>query len=277
MARLCSEDPTVTVVIPMYNCRKFISDALDSVFRQTLKRFEIIVVDDASTDGSAEAVLKYHDPRVRLIAHSQNKGQAHALNTALGAVRTPCFCQLDGDDWLEPEALDMLQAYIEREPENVGLIAANYRVWYPIPRRRPTKKQEDSPTPPETTLPLPVLARNFRPGWQPRANPNRRTFPRYVASRSQLFALGGARAPRFYRTSAAMAAGGWTVDDPSSGRLLEDYMMVLKMLDHGYRLRWIDATLYNRRNHNKNLSRLHADEIRRLMKWARSRPVPFGS
>lgn len=267
-----AEEPMVTVVIPAFNCQAYIGDALDSVFKQTLPRFEVLVVNDGSTDETAERVLSYSDPRLRLIEHPRNMGQGHALNTALQAVRTPYLCQLDGDDWLEPEALTVLHAHMEKEPDDVALIFANYRIWWhPTLGPRPVEKRRRDASKGKPVAPGSVSARNLRLGWQPlKTNRMLQGFPRYVVHYDRFLRLGGGRAPRFYRITAAKAVGGWRVDDPSKGRFLEDFQMKLRLLKYGYRLRWINATLYNRREHDRNLSRVYANQIKQVRTWVSS-------
>lgn len=96
--------PTGSIIIPCYNRAHFIGGAIESVLRQTYQSFEIIVVDDGSTDETAQAVAVY--PQVQLIRQS-NSGTAAARNTGLGAARGEYVVFLDSDDLLLPDALQI--------------------------------------------------------------------------------------------------------------------------------------------------------------------------
>lgn len=93
--------PAVSVVLPAYNRADSIRLAIDSVLRQSFADFELIVVDDASTDGTRAAAEAVTDPRVRVIAHARNRGASAARNTGVAAARAPFVAFQDSDDeWL---------------------------------------------------------------------------------------------------------------------------------------------------------------------------------
>ena len=94
--------PSVSVIIPTYNYARFIGQAIDSVLAQTYQDFDIIVVDDGSTDDTRERVARF--PQVRYL-YQANQGIAPARNTGLRASRSELVVFLDADDRLLPEAL----------------------------------------------------------------------------------------------------------------------------------------------------------------------------
>jgi hypothetical protein len=107
-----SGTPVVTTIIRAYNRRDRISKTIRSALNQTLTDQPIIVVDDASTDGTADVVRREFGERVLVIEHAENKGPAGAANTGLNAVATPFTAFLDSDDRWEPEYLEtMLGAF----------------------------------------------------------------------------------------------------------------------------------------------------------------------
>ncbi|ACY48037.1 glycosyltransferase family 2 protein [Rhodothermus marinus] len=120
--------PRVTIVIPLYNTERFIADALESVLAQTFTDWECVVVNDGSTDRSAEIVARYveRDPRIRLV-HQPNQGVCAARNTgaAHASPDSEYLFFLDADDMLEPEALERLVAYLDAHPE-VGLVGCQF-------------------------------------------------------------------------------------------------------------------------------------------------------
>lgn len=108
--------PIVTTVIRAYNRRDRIGDTIRSALNQTLTGQPIIVVDDASTDGTADAVRAEFGDRVTVIEHSENKGPGGAANTGLDAVETPFIAFLDSDDQWYPEFLQTLVAAFDSRP-----------------------------------------------------------------------------------------------------------------------------------------------------------------
>lgn len=113
-----TEEPAVSLVIPVYNQAELLRDCLDSVSRQTRGDWEAIVVDDCSTAGDPAAVVKeFSDPRFRVVRHERNRGLAAARNTGFGKARAEWVLPLDADDLLEPIALEVLLDLQAREPE----------------------------------------------------------------------------------------------------------------------------------------------------------------
>jgi glycosyltransferase involved in cell wall biosynthesis len=111
--------PKVTVIIPTFNCGSFIDDALKSVFAQTYRHFEVIVVDDGSTDDTRQRVEAF-GPMVRYIYQS-NAGACVARNTAIQASRGALLAFLDADDVWFPTKLAEQIPLFERSPR-VGLV-----------------------------------------------------------------------------------------------------------------------------------------------------------
>jgi glycosyltransferase involved in cell wall biosynthesis len=98
--------PTISVIIPTYNRSKLLGRAIQSVIDQTFADFELIVVDDASTDNTYEVVSAFEDQRIRFIRHEQNRGVSVARNTGLDAVLGDYITFLDSDDEWLPQKLE---------------------------------------------------------------------------------------------------------------------------------------------------------------------------
>ncbi len=116
----------VTVVIPLYNKAPYVGRCLESVRRQTCRAFSIIVVDDGSTDGSAEAARPYLGPDDRLVQQA-NAGAAAARNTGVALAETELVAFLDADDEWFPEFLDLVLGLHDRFPE-AGAYGTAYRI-----------------------------------------------------------------------------------------------------------------------------------------------------
>lgn len=121
MTETQANGPTVTVVIPTYNRAGLIGQAIDSVLQQTYSDFEIIVVDDGSTDET-EAVVKGYGDRVRYV-WTTNGGSGHARNVGMQHARGRYLTFLDSDDLLYPYALQLQTGLLERFP-NVEMVCA---------------------------------------------------------------------------------------------------------------------------------------------------------
>jgi glycosyltransferase involved in cell wall biosynthesis len=119
----------VTVITPAHNVGLWIGDAVDSVTRQTETRFEYVVVDDGSTDGTAEIVRRKaaNDSRIHLIS-TENAGSGAARNLALKAAETPFVAFLDGDDRWHPMFLQRQLDVLRSAPRQVGATFAHTRV-----------------------------------------------------------------------------------------------------------------------------------------------------
>lgn len=119
-------DPVVSVVIPAHNAERFIGEAIESVLAQTVADFELVVVDDGSTDRTAEIVAGYRDPRI-LCLRPGKVGVCAASNLALERCRTPWVARLDADDVMEPHRLERQLAFLSGRPELGGI--ASYHWW----------------------------------------------------------------------------------------------------------------------------------------------------
>lgn len=125
MTEANQQRPLVSVIIPCYNRENYISEAIDSVLRQTYPAIEIIVVDDGSTDNSIAVIKTYHD-KVILI-QQVNSGPSAARNTGIKQCRGDLLMFLDSDDYLSNEVIqDHVRAF-ERWPD-AGVSSSDYAI-----------------------------------------------------------------------------------------------------------------------------------------------------
>lgn len=113
--------PRVAVLMAVYNEESFLAEAIDSVLAQTFGDFELVIVDDGSTDRSREIAASYRDPRIRLIVNETNQGLPRALNRGLSAIRSEYVARLDGNDVSFPERLAKQVAHLDAHP-NVAVL-----------------------------------------------------------------------------------------------------------------------------------------------------------
>lgn len=109
--------PKLTVFIPVYNCRRYVAEAIDSILEQTYSDFELLLIDDGSTDGSRHILASYADPRIRVIFNETNLGIPRMLNKGLALARGEFFALLDNDDFASPDRLEQQLAFLERHEE----------------------------------------------------------------------------------------------------------------------------------------------------------------
>lgn len=103
--------PQVSVIVAAYNCAPYIGVAIESALAQVDTRVEVIVVDDASTDGTADVARAYESSgRVRVVVNAANAGPSASRNRALALARGQWVVQLDGDDWMAPDRVRRLLA-----------------------------------------------------------------------------------------------------------------------------------------------------------------------
>ena len=114
--------PRVSVVMPIYNGAAFLALSIDSVLAQTMPDFELILIDDGSTDGTADIIRHYAARDARIVPSTKpNSGIAETLNRGLGAARAEWIARLDSDDLMVPQRLERQLAFVAANPD---LIAA---------------------------------------------------------------------------------------------------------------------------------------------------------
>jgi glycosyltransferase involved in cell wall biosynthesis len=118
--------PTVSIIIPTYNRKLLIGRSVRSVLNQTYRNFELIIVDDASTDNTEEVVSSFNDERIRYVRHEENRGEAAARNTGIKAAKCNYIAYQDSDDEWFPEKLARQMELLENAPPEVGVIYTGF-------------------------------------------------------------------------------------------------------------------------------------------------------
>jgi glycosyltransferase involved in cell wall biosynthesis len=112
--------PRISVVMPAYNCAAYIREAVDSVVRQTEKDWELLILEDCSTDNTLEMLADIQDPRIRVIPADRNIGQANQLNKGIGMARGEFIAIAHADDINEPNRF-AAQLDLFRKAPGVGV------------------------------------------------------------------------------------------------------------------------------------------------------------
>lgn len=114
-----SRAPRVTVFIPAYNASRYLPETLNSLLAQSFTDFELLVVDDGSTDDTPGLLEEFRqgDPRVRVVTNERNKGRPATRNVGLGLARGRYLALMDADDYCIPERLALQVAYLDAHPE----------------------------------------------------------------------------------------------------------------------------------------------------------------
>src|SRR5271157_3722803 len=118
---------TVTIGLPAFNARPYLELALRSIFAQTFRDWELIIIDDGSSDGSPELLHCLDDERVRVIADGQHLGLGARLNQIVGMARGRYIARMDADDLMHPERLQTQLDYLLQHPR-VDVVGCNLLV-----------------------------------------------------------------------------------------------------------------------------------------------------
>ncbi|MFZ1618019.1 MAG: glycosyltransferase family 2 protein [Flavobacteriales bacterium] len=113
---ITTDEPLVSIIMPAYNAAPYILEAIASVQAQSWKNWELIIVNDGSTDGTADRLDQLKDPRIKVI-HQANAGVSAARNAALDKATGAFIAFLDSDDVLPPRSLEARATILQQHPE----------------------------------------------------------------------------------------------------------------------------------------------------------------
>ncbi|MEF2965951.1 glycosyltransferase family 2 protein [Paenibacillus sp. M1] len=206
--------PLVTFVICAYNDAAYLPWAIRSVMAQTVPQWELILIDDGSTDDTEPVLQRFAgDPRIRTIVLERNHGKAYALNRALREAGAEWILELDADDWLAPECAGSLLRAARERPE-AAMIYAGHTEW--------TERMNKE-----------LLYRGHK-------------FPSQPLSPGRLLDEAAPVAPRMFRVSALREKAGWNLSAPYDSRLYEDLELIVRLAaDHEFH--YVPEPLYHRR------------------------------
>jgi len=108
--------PLVSIITPVYNGADYIGQTIESVLAQDYPNFELVIIDDGSTDNTKEVILRYNDERIRYL-YQENKGVSSARNLAIKKAKGQYIMPLDSDDMMTPDSIASHLAEFEKHPE----------------------------------------------------------------------------------------------------------------------------------------------------------------
>ena len=109
-------EPRVSILMSVYNGEKHLPEAIESIVHQTYDDFEFLVIDDASSDRSAEIIASYSDPRIRVLRNEHNLGLTRSLNALIGASRGELVARMDADDVSSPLRIELQVKEFDANP-----------------------------------------------------------------------------------------------------------------------------------------------------------------
>ncbi|HYH04916.1 MAG TPA: glycosyltransferase family 2 protein [Bacillota bacterium] len=111
--------PQISILLPVYNTGQYLAECLESICRQTFVYFEVIAVDDGSSDNSLEILLEYSrkDPRIKVFRNETNRGVCYSLNHALKKATAGLVARVDSDDVIMDDRLAKQYAYFQTHPD----------------------------------------------------------------------------------------------------------------------------------------------------------------
>ena len=127
--------PLVSVVMPAYNSEIYIAEAITSILKQSYTNIELIIVNDASTDGTMSIIKSFSDSRIRVLSNEKNSGVSFSLNRAIDCSQGKYIARMDADDVAFPDRIEKQVAFMERTPSCgvCGTFAKEYngrRIFY---------------------------------------------------------------------------------------------------------------------------------------------------
>ncbi|MNI23689.1 Chondroitin synthase [compost metagenome] len=228
-------EPLFSIAICTYNNAEYIGWSIRSVLAQTFPDWELIIIDDASTDDTKQKLQHWsNDPRIRVATNSSNMGKSPSLNKALSICSSKWLLELDADDWLPIHCLSTLATYVNLTTAEDGLLYGDHHQWVERARKQLIYSGEHKAP---SQINSAMLLNNASP-----------------------------IAPRCYRVDALRKLGGWSLKAPYESRLYEDLEIIIR-LSWYYRLLYVPHGLYHRRIRASSISQSNYDKYETWRQW----------
>lgn len=152
--------PAVAVVMPVYNRETSVAHAIESVLAQDFADFEVVLVDDGSSDASVATIERYRDPRITLLRQERNRGGNAARNRGILAATAPLIAFLDSDDLFLPHKLGVVTRYFEERPD-IDVLIDSFELVYPAGSGKPPARRINPVLEGSATIERAVFARRL--------------------------------------------------------------------------------------------------------------------
>ena len=119
--------PIVTIIVPIYNGERHLRETVDSLLSQSFGTFELLAIDDGSTDASSKVVQSFKDDRIRLI-RKENGGLCDTLNLGIREAKSQFIARNDQDDISTPQRLERQLKVMSENPDAIGLFSYNTKI-----------------------------------------------------------------------------------------------------------------------------------------------------
>lgn len=119
--------PLVSVILPVFNTEKYVAESIQSILDQTFTNFELIIINDGSTDNTASVVKKFNDQRIVYVENSENKGLIFSLNRGIDVARSDIIARMDADDVAVGSRLKKQYEFLLSHPE-YGMVSSLVRL-----------------------------------------------------------------------------------------------------------------------------------------------------
>jgi glycosyltransferase involved in cell wall biosynthesis len=113
--------PKISVLLPVYNAERFLRQSIESILKQSFEDYEFLIIDDGSTDASAQIIKSYRDPRIRLLQNEKNRKLYGALNRGLDIAQGEYVARMDADDISLPHRLGRQAEFLDKHPD-IGVV-----------------------------------------------------------------------------------------------------------------------------------------------------------
>jgi len=120
---------SVSVLMPAYNCEKYIAESISSILNQTFTNFEFIIINDGSTDGTHNIIASFKDSRIKYLQNSSNEGLSNVRNKLINLATGDYIAFLDSDDYSVVNRLEIQFASLNENSE-IGLVASSVKAKY---------------------------------------------------------------------------------------------------------------------------------------------------
>ena len=118
---VCMSAPAISIVLPAYNCSPYIAETINSLLSQTFTDFQLIIINDGSTDDTEHIIQLYHDPRITYLKNESNKGLVFTLNRGIQASEGNYIARMDADDIALPQRLQLQKQWLDEHPHTAAI------------------------------------------------------------------------------------------------------------------------------------------------------------